>query len=229
MLRSIRQEGSVLNELNEEEYSQNGKSIMNGKRHNENGNDFSQGFTLVEILVALTIISIVIASAINSYVGQQKSELSQTQLVEMQQNIRAAMYIMSIEIRMAGYDPHRAFSAGIINAGDGSNGDPLTLTYVEGDTDSDPGTLKTIAFDLFDSLSDGDNDIGRKEDSDNRQAIAENIQSLTFSYLDSEGAVLTAPVDLSAIRAVRIDITAGLDPGAERTVSAVVKCRNLGL
>jgi type IV pilus assembly protein PilW len=210
---------------------------MNRKRHIEKENDFSRGFTLVEILVALAISSIVISGIIYSYSGQQKSELSQTQLVEMQQNIRAAMYIMTMEIRMAGYDPHRAFSAGITNAGDGSNGNPLTFTYVENDTDSDPGTLTTIEYDLFDSLSDGDDDIGRKKHPDNRQAIAENIQSLTFSYLDSDGAVLTAPVDLNAIRAVRIDIIAGLDagavdhtiPGAERSVSAVVKCRNLGL
>ncbi len=185
----------------------------------------------------MAIISIVVSGVIYSYSGQQKSELSQTQLVEMQQSLRAAMYIMSIEIRMSGYDPHRAFSAGITNAGDGSNGNPLTLTYVENDTDSDPGILKTVAFDLFDSLSDGDDDIGMKINVDNRQAIAENIQSLTFTYLDSDGNGLAAPIDLSDIRAVRIDITAGLDagavdhtiPGAKRSVSAVIKCRNLGL
>jgi type IV pilus assembly protein PilW len=209
---------------------------MHERRHIKTSNHFSQGFTLVEILVALTIISIVIASAINSYVGQQKSELSQTQLVEMQQGIRAAMYIMSSEIRMAGYDRHRAFSAGITSAGDGSNGNPLTFTFVENDTDTDTGSLATITYELYDASSDGDNDIGRQKGG-LKNAIAENIQSLSFSYLDSGGAVLTAPVDLSAIRAVRIDITAGLDagavdhtiPGAERTVSAVVKCRNLGL
>jgi type IV pilus assembly protein PilW len=210
---------------------------MNGKRYLESGNDFNQGFTLVEILVALTIISIVIAGVIYSYSGQQKSELSQSQLVEMQQSIRAAMYIMSLEIRMAGYDPHRAFSAGITNAGDGSNGNPLTFTYVENDTDDDPGVLTTISYDLFDSLSDGDDDIGRKKDLDSREAIAENIQSLIFTYLGGDGQELTSPIDLSDIRAVRIDITAGLNagavdhtiPGAERSVSAVVKCRNLGL
>jgi type IV pilus assembly protein PilW len=206
---------------------------MNGKRYIEKGNNFSPGFTLVEILVALTISSIVISGIIYSFSGQQKSELSQTQLVEMQQNIRAAMYIMSIEIRMAGYDPHRAFSAGIINAGDGSNGDPLTLTYVEGDTDSDPGTLTKISYDIFDSLSDGVDDIGRKEHPGARQAIAENIQSLTFTYLDGDGNYMPDPQNnLSAIRAVRIDITTELDDNddsPERSVSAVVQCRNLGL
>jgi len=210
---------------------------MNEKVHIEEEKDYNQGFTLVEILVALAITSIVISGIIYSYSGQRESELSQTQLVEMQQSIRAAMYIMSIEIRMAGYNPRKAFSAGITNAGDGSNGHPLTFTYVENDTDSDPGTLKTVAFDLFDSLSDGDNDIGMKINDNNRQAIAENIQSLIFRYLDREGNVLSDPVNLSDIRAVRVDITARLDagavdhtiPGAERSVSAVIKCRNLGL
>jgi type IV pilus assembly protein PilW len=209
---------------------------MNGKWNTRTRHKFNQGFTLVEILVALSIISIVITGIIYSYSGQQKSELSQTQLVEMQQGIRAAMYMISAEIRMAGYDPHRVFSAGIINAGNGSNGNPLTLTFVENDTDTDPGALVTVSYELYDAYSDGDNDIGRQKGG-LKQAIAENIQSLTFTYLDSDGAVLTAPVDLNAIRAVRIDITAGLDagavdyttPGAGRSVSAVIKCRNLGL
>lgn len=199
-------------------------------------NDFAQGFTLVEILVALAISSIVISGVIYSYSGQKKSELSQTQLVEMQQSIRAAMYVMAADIRMAGYDPHRTFSAGVSQAGNGSVGNPFTFTFVENDTDTDHGTLSTVSYELYDASSDGDNDIGRQKDG-LKQAIAENIQSLTFSYLDGDGSVLSTPVDISAIRAVRIDITAGLDagdvdytiPGAERSVSAIVKCRNLGL
>jgi type IV pilus assembly protein PilW len=208
---------------------------MNGKRYIEKENNLSPGFTLVEILVALAISSIVISGIIYSFSGQQKSEISQTQLVEMQQNIRAAMYIMTMDIRMAGYDPdpQRAFSAGITDAGDGSNGNPLTFTYVEGDTDSNPGTLTTISYDLFDSLSDGVDDIGRKEHPGARQAIAENIQSLTFTYLDGDGNYMPDPQNnLSAIRAVRIDITTELDDNddsPERSVSAVVQCRNLGL
>jgi prepilin-type N-terminal cleavage/methylation domain-containing protein len=212
------------------------KIHKNGKRHIRIGNDFSQGFTLVEILVALTIISIVIAGIIYSYSGQQKSELSQTQLVEMQQGIRAAMYVMAADIRMAGYDPHRAFSAGVIHAGNGSSGNPFIFTFVENDTDTNQGTLATVSYELYDASSDGDTDIGRQKGG-LKHAIAENIQSLNFTYLGSDGMVLPTPVDSSAIRAVRIDIAAGLDagavdhtiPGAERSVSAVVKCRNLGL
>ncbi|MCA1784985.1 MAG: hypothetical protein LC657_03275, partial [Desulfobacteraceae bacterium] len=101
-----------------------------------------------------------------SYSGQQKSELSQTQVVEMQQSIRSAMYLMSREVRMAGYDPHRAFSSGIVNAGDGSAASPLTFTYVEGDTDTNNGNLTTVSYELYDARSDGDQDIGRQENGD---------------------------------------------------------------
>jgi type IV pilus assembly protein PilW len=213
-----------------------------------------QGFTLVEILVALAISSVVISGVIYSYIGQQKSELSQTQLVEMQQSIRAAMYMLAHDIRMTGYDRHRAFSAGITNAGDGSNGCPLTLTYVEGDTDTNPGSLTTLSYVLEDASGDGDLDIVRIDHNDptpttpqdfEEITIAENIQNLVFTYLDGNGAELPItscslnPSDIPSIRAIRIDMTARLDArfdknvhnpqGAVRSVSTIVKCRNLGL
>jgi type IV pilus assembly protein PilW len=40
-----------------------------------------------------------------AYVAQQRSQTSQQQVVEMQQNLRSAMSFLSSEIRMAGYKP----------------------------------------------------------------------------------------------------------------------------
>jgi prepilin-type N-terminal cleavage/methylation domain-containing protein len=68
-------------------------------------NDHEKGFTLVEFLVAIGISAIVLAAIYSVYYAQQKSYVVQEQVAEMQQNLRAAMYIMAREIRMAGYDP----------------------------------------------------------------------------------------------------------------------------
>lgn len=65
----------------------------------------STGFTLVELLIALVIGSLVIGAVYSSLQSQHASYLAQDQVVEMQQNLRAAMNIMAREIRMAGYDP----------------------------------------------------------------------------------------------------------------------------
>ena len=69
------------------------------------------GFTLIELLIAMTISTIVAAGVVTAYRDQQNTQLAQKQSGEMQQNLRAALYIMTRDIRMAGYDP------------DGTNGD----------------------------------------------------------------------------------------------------------
>jgi len=63
------------------------------------------GFTLVELLIALVVASLVLAAVYSSLQSQHASYLAQDQVVEMQQNLRAAMNIMGRELRMAGYDP----------------------------------------------------------------------------------------------------------------------------
>ena len=207
-----------------------------------------KGFTLVELLVAMAVTVIVAATAISSYMSQQETQLSQKQIVEMQQNIRAALYVMTMELRMAGYNPYDKYDAGIVNAGDGvpvadGGTGPLTFTFVADDDGEDndndgtvdeEGELKTISFELYDAYSDGDNDIGRAVGSGAPQAIAENIQTLDFTYLDGDG---NPTADTSEIKAVQIDITAHVDTdsvdytlnNATRSLSTIVQCRNMNL
>ena len=80
----------------------------------------NKGFSLVELLIAMAVASILMGLIYNTYQAQQKSYTSQNLAVEMQQNIRAAMSLMKREIRMAGYDPLEVGSDGIDN--DGING-----------------------------------------------------------------------------------------------------------
>lgn len=210
------------------------------------------GFTLIELLIAMAITTIVSAGIFTAYRSQQDAQLGQKQIVEMQQNLRAAMYIMTGEIRMAGYDPYGGDSgAEIAAAGDGSHDNPLAFTFVadddclDNDNDNpDPdncsdanvdetGELKTVKYDLYDAYSDGDNDIGRRVGDGNRQVIAENIAAFEFTYLDADGNVTAT---LSDIRSIQISMEATIDSnetdytnGKNRTLSTTVKCRNMGL
>ena len=203
------------------------------------------GFTLIELLVALTITSIVSAGIFTAYQGQQNTQLAQKQTVEMQQNLRAALYIMTSEIRMAGFDPSKKNGAGIVSAGDGSNiANLLKFTYFNAaaagdgnDNDNDAATadadetLQAIEYYLYDSLGDGTIDLGRRNGA-RLDAIAENIQTLQFAYLDIDGI---ATADLSDIRSVQVTVVATTDANeinrtnGNRTLSTTVKCRNLGL
>ncbi len=63
----------------------------------------SRGFTLIELFLALSIFMIVVGAIYSTYLSQQKAYIVQEQIAGIQQNLRAAMFIMSREIRMAGY------------------------------------------------------------------------------------------------------------------------------
>ena len=64
-----------------------------------------KGFTLIEMMMALVIGLMITAATYATYSSQQKAYQTQDQVAEMQQNLRAAFYLIIEEIQMAGYDP----------------------------------------------------------------------------------------------------------------------------
>ena len=189
------------------------------------------GFSLVELLVAMAITAVVMTAVFKIYTTQQNSYLLQEQVAEMQQNGRTAKYVMTKEIRMAGYDPTGLAKAGFITAG----GEIIhfTMDITGGDeTITVPGDDITYSVFVDD---DAVEKLGRNDGSGN-QAVVENIDAVGFAYayanedgniekdgdnivwaIDSDptdttnqldekldGTVLASPVDLGRIRAVRI-------------------------
>jgi len=63
----------------------------------------NRGLTLIELLIALVISSLLVAGLYRTFIGQQKTHTVQNQVVDMQQNVRAAIQRMMAEIRMAGF------------------------------------------------------------------------------------------------------------------------------
>ena len=62
-----------------------------------------KGLTLIELLIALVISTLLIAGLYRTFINQQKTYTVQEQVVDMQQNVRAAINRMMTEIRMAGF------------------------------------------------------------------------------------------------------------------------------
>ena len=212
-----------------------------------------KGFTMAELLVAMAIAGVVMAAVYSTYYSQQKSYVTQEQVAGMQQNLRAAIYIMERELRMAGYDPTGKADAGIVTA----NANSLTVTMdiddaagtgtPDEDTDD---TSEDITYSLY--TSGGIQKLGRKSPSTaNNQPVAENIDALDFVYLNQNGQVTTT---LSQIRSVEVSLVARTsrgDPGylnnevyqnqqgapiytaddnyRRKLLTVQVKCRNLGL
>jgi prepilin-type N-terminal cleavage/methylation domain-containing protein len=63
----------------------------------------NKGVTLIELLIALVMSSLLTAALYRVFIGQQKIYMVQEQIVDVQQNVRAAINRMMSEIRMAGF------------------------------------------------------------------------------------------------------------------------------
>ena len=66
---------------------------------------YHHGFTLVELMITIAIFGIVLTGVYSVYEAQVRSHYTQQQIMEMQQNIRAAFYLMEREIKMVGLNP----------------------------------------------------------------------------------------------------------------------------
>ena len=144
----------------------------------------NRGFSLVELLLALFISSVMAAAIFNFFIAQNKSYSIQDQVTEMQQNIRAAINLMVKEIRMAGYDPTGKANAGIVTA----SPDVITFTM---DLNSDANCDDFNEYITYSLYTPGDRikKLGRKgKKTEHNAPVAEHIETLKFAYaFDSNG------------------------------------------
>jgi type IV pilus assembly protein PilW len=121
----------------------------------------------------------------------------QEQIAEMVQTARAAMDMITREVRMAGYDPTGAGFDGITY-----NTSQLQILADLDDDGSTNSSNENITYAYDASNYQIDRTTGT---SGSPQPFAENIQTFTFSYLDSSGNATTTTSD---IRQIEITITA---------------------
>jgi len=154
-----------------------------------------RGFTLIELLIAMAIGLVVITSISSAFISQRKTYAIQEQIAEMTQNARAAMDMISREVKMAGYDPT---GAGIV-------GVPYSATQLEvrADLNGDGDTSDTHENIIY-TYDSANKQIDRNTGG-GAQAFAEGIESFTFQYNDSTGNATTTAAD---IRQIEITISA---------------------
>ena len=196
------------------------------------------GFTLVELLIAMAVGLIVLGAMYGVFTTHNKTFSTQEQVAEMQQNARAAMDMMTREIRMAGYDPLGSAGPGIVIATSSSINFTLDITSTsgpdapDGDT-SDPN--ENITYSLY--TADGIQKLGRKSSAGAvNQPVAEHVQSLEFEYWDASGTITNTVADIRRIQVALTVETAKPDPdyapnGGYRTytLTSGITPRNLGL
>ena len=171
---------------------------------------------MVELLVAMVISLVVMGAIYSTFQVQQQSYIHQERVAAVQQNLRAAMYYMTREIRMVGYDPTGSSNFGIVTAA--SDSINFTMDYLYGNsTLSDNGVIDS-GEDITYSLS--GTDLVRNAGSGDR-VIAENIDSLEFTYLDQDSNGTNETVHIKVVGQNQ------KDTAISRTLESNIKCRNI--
>jgi type IV pilus assembly protein PilW len=175
------------------------------------------GFTLIELMIAMVIGSILMVAVVSAYQIQVGSKNTQEALTDMNTTARAALEIMTKELSTAGCDPNNTDIPGFVDA----TADDLTVTM-------DIGNTAGTSFQA-DGLIDGPNEqiryavngngnLGRDRlDGANLQPLARNVDALNFVYLDDSNPPLViacdpvtgvAAGDLDDIRSIEITLVA---------------------
>jgi type IV pilus assembly protein PilW len=175
-----------------------------------------QGFTLPELIVAMAMTAIVVGAVYTTYKSQQDSYIVQDQVVEMQQNLRAALHMMASDIRMAGYNPtgkpNLAGFVADLPPPNNSKGAATDATHIaltkdfNGEGNIENNDDEQIAYKL-DAAS---RCLQRFGGASGWVTVADDIEGLNFVYLDGNGNVLdlTDPTNLTNIRRVEITMLA---------------------
>ncbi len=124
---------------------------------------------MVELMAALAVASIVMVGIYTMYFTQTKSHVTQQAVVDMQQGIRLALFLMEKEIRMAGYDTVGTSGAGITEAGRAFITFSMDITGGETDgKDNDDGLVDgdDLKLDTDGVDNDGDSLIDEDDEGD---------------------------------------------------------------
>ncbi len=168
------------------------------------------GFTILELVVALTISLILIGIAVKIFLVQQKAYNVQEQLSEMQQSIRAVTDMIVRETKMAGYDPTGAGFNGITY-------DTSQLRILADIAEPADGTTTGTNEDITYIYVGTDSQIKRKGSTGGLfQPLADNIQAFTFDYLDTDGTSTITSTDIRQIKITITGRTSKIDPDLKR-------------
>lgn len=194
-----------------------------------------KGFTAVELLISLAILSITLTSVYGLYMSFIRVQTKEGAKIRVQQNVRSSLDMMVRDIRMVGLDPELSGVFGIVPPLDSQR---LKFTVdrdmdglldepneADGIDDSDLEYME-YAYDGSDSVE----MILRKSDGteEMRATLVDDVTDLTFSYFDADDAATSMAEDVRTIE-IRMTIRrpAGRAGEVSQTLIKRLKCRNL--
>ncbi len=167
----------------------------------------SAGFTLIEMLIAFAIVGFVMGAVLMILSQSQAAYVTQTEQAEQMQKMRIALDQITRALRQAGNDPLKALTVPPVVPGQSSvlihadisgsvpstTGNPLERT-------GDPDGLLNSIYEVVTVSYDPWNrqilcDVGYGS-----QITAKEVDSLTFTYYDINGAITADPARITRVK-----------------------------
>jgi type IV pilus assembly protein PilW len=186
---------------------------------------FAAGFTVIEVLMVMAIMSITLGTIYKSFEQLNRSYTTENVKAGVQQGARIAVEFMVQDIRMAGLDPlgtaHAGFSPDLA-------GQLPTTNWIEftADANFDGEIKETDDFEKIKYRLNGNKLMQKNHQGE--EVMLDNVTNLTFTYLNAEDLTTT---DINEVRSVIVSLTmekpAGRAGTISRTYTTTVRCRNL--
>lgn len=213
-----------------------------------------RGFTLVELLIAMAISSILIAAIYAIFVSSQKLNTRNEVTAKIMQTLRVSLDMMQSDIQMAGLQGLKYVpGVGIVEASatklrftsdrnmDGTI-NTLNPAHLMGGLQESDFERITYYYDaptqrLKQCLSEGTPEASCPSlaaNPDDANTVAYHVSNFSFSYFDANDNLIADPAsNLSSIRSVQVSMTiseqAGMAGMISRTMTRKIFCRNLAM
>lgn len=173
-------------------------------------NKSSAGFSLIELMIALAITSIISIAMFSVFQAQVRGQNSQDVWIQMTQSVRGSMELMASDLRMAGCDPTEDADSGFLIADEGEL--RLTMDIAGGPLGQPDGDTDDANEDVRYAINVGGNlgrEVGGAGGLQPLHSVDMECDVLNFVYLDVDGNVMGTPVaadDLDEISVVQVSI-----------------------
>ena len=159
------------------------------------------GFTLTELLVSMTLLSVVMGSVVSVMTQVQRDYARQRTRDESLNAVRSAELLLGRIFRTAGSDPNRVGVVGIVAQPNGAGSVRVRADFNPADGDvNDP--LEDVTVDL----SSGEMRV-RWQAGGTITPLVRPVSGLTFQYFRRDGTQLTNLASADSAKRVRIVIT----------------------
>jgi prepilin-type N-terminal cleavage/methylation domain-containing protein len=194
--------------------------MRRGSPGRENGRRSAAGFTLVELLIVIAILSIVMGVAVTSFDNISRFFTRENVRSETQKKTRFGLETMIQDIMLAGLNPRGVSGSGVQMATGTSIRVASDLNF-DGDFNS---PFETVTYALAGTNLQQTNHLGT-------ETLVENVSSFRLAYFNAGGTELAEPINIADVRSVGLNIAitkpAGRAKSVTRAYSVHIRCRNL--